>query len=137
MDDSSYPVGVRVRALTACLMLILAVIVGTFMVDASVQAAPASAPATGCTPGLNCGSGAGARASTSGGSRAPQSCIQQVACGGGAALALGGIVLVAVLVGSTDLVPDASSRRTIRLRVPSVVERLTAGRLFRPPRLAF
>jgi hypothetical protein len=63
--------------------------------------------------------------------------MQQVACGGGAALALGAIAFVAVLVGSNELVPDAPSRRVIRLSMPSIVDRLAAGRLFRPPRLAF
>jgi hypothetical protein len=118
-------------------MLILAVVAGTFIADAAVQAGPASAPATGCAAGLNCGQGTDSGAATSGAARAPQSCIQQAACGGGAALALGGIVLVAVLVGSNDLVPDASTRRTIRLEISSIVDRLAAGRLFRPPRPSF
>jgi hypothetical protein len=126
-----------VRALAICAVVLLTVIAGPVFAGEIVPVAPIAASTAGCTPAQECGHSAGPLAGWPSQPQAPQSCVQHTACGGGAALALGAMVLVAVLVGSNDLGGGATSRRTIRLPVASFVNRLAAGRLFRPPRLSF
>jgi len=117
--------------------LLLAVIFGSFVAGSAMQAgaAPVGTTVAGCAPAQDCGHGAGSVSGQP--SQSPAPCVQRVACGGGAALAFGGFVLVAVLFASHDLVSGTPSRWTIRYRIASVVDRLSAGRLFRPPRLSF
>jgi len=108
----------RARALAVCVVVVLAAIVGPLVVRETAQAAPTQA-LTASQP------------------HEPQTCVQQIACGGGAALAIAGMAFVAVLGGSTGITRVATPRRADRLPVAPIVDRLVAGRLFRPPRIAF
>jgi hypothetical protein len=126
---------VRLRALAVVLGVLLTV-VGAMLAGDVVQAAPAGSSPAGCVPTLDCGH-APASSLQAGQPQAPASCVQRTVCGGGAALALGGFVLVAALVASGDVVGPKPSRWAVRFPVRIVTDHLTAGRLFRPPRFAF
>jgi hypothetical protein len=130
---------VRVRALAVVLGLLLTVVVGAVLAGDVVQAAPAGstvAGVAGCVSTQDCGHASGSSVQA-GQPQAPSSCVQRTACGGGAALALGGFVLVAALVASGDSVAARPSTWAVRVPVRIVTDRLTAGRLFRPPRFTF
>ncbi len=125
------------RALVVALGLLLTVLVGAMLSGDAAAAAPVGSSAAGCAPAQDCGRAPGSAAVQTGQSPAPVSCVQRTVCGGGAALALGGFVLIAALVPSSDVVTASPSRWAVRFPVRIVTDRLAAGRLFRPPRLAF
>jgi hypothetical protein len=127
---------VRFRALAVALGLLLTVVVGAMLAGDVAQAAPAGSSVAGCVPTQDCGHAPGSSLQA-GQPEAPSSCAQRTVCGGGAALALGGFVLVAALVTSGEVVAPGPSRWAVRVPVRIVTDRLTAGRLFRPPRFAF
>jgi hypothetical protein len=127
---------VRVRALAVAFGLLLTVLVGAMLAGDGAQAAPVGSSVAGCVPTQDCGHAPGSPLQA-GQPQAPSSCVQRAVCGGGAALALGGFVLVAALVASGDFVAAGPSRWTVHFPIRIVTDRLTAGRLFRPPRFAF
>ena len=125
----------RARAVAASLVM-LAVVVGALSLGATSHAAAGSA-AVGCAPLQDCRHGASAVTGEHGAPGVPLTCVQQAACGGGGALVAGGLVLVAILVGSPGVRALVASRRwRVLAASESIVDRLTAGRLFRPPRFA-
>jgi len=108
----------RARALAVCVVVTLAAIVGPLVVRETVLAAPAQASAASQQ-------------------HEPQTCVQQIACGGGATLAVAAMAFVAVLGGRTGVATPVTARRIDRRPAAPIVDRLAAGRLFRPPRNSF
>jgi hypothetical protein len=116
---------VLVRALCALLLTVISVI-GLAGAATASTAAPASTATTAST------------ASTGGVHHpAPSPCLRDPGCGGGA-FAFGGVGLVAaVLPAAVGLVVAPRTRTRLAHLLRRFGDRLTASRLYRPPRLSF
>jgi hypothetical protein len=67
---------------------------------------------------------------------APEQCMRNPSCGGGVALGLGAIGGIGMLAAAVPAIgPSLLSRRRRPLWIQPLLGRLTAGGLFRPPRL--
>jgi hypothetical protein len=86
----------------------------------------------GCAPG--CGGNAPVLHSPA--HPAPEECLRNASCGGGVALGLGTIAGVGILATAVPVIgPSLLGRRRRMFRTRSLLGRLPAGGLFRPPRL--
>ena len=118
----------------------VAVVAGALSLGMWAPAADASADTSvACAPAQSCGQVGTGGAAVAGhvGTPAPDPCVQRASCGGGVVLAAGAVALVAVLVRTPTSPLQHSLRWTIRPAVHRFLDRLLAGRLFRPPRLSF
>jgi hypothetical protein len=120
-------------AVALAVALFAALTLGSATQSISPAASASATTPAPCTPTGRC-STHGISATTR--RPAAEPCLRSASCGGGALLSGGGVVVLAVLSAEVAPVAPSLGRRIAAVHEATSAGRVTAGRLYRPPRLS-